>query len=557
MENEMGAIVDRPCGIETEFGVIVTNNPAKSFDQSSSGALFFNTFNPEWISSANPRIPWDASSRLAGDEDAQGEHSFFNDSGWKCSANKTLPNGARFYLDGSQLEISTPLCLSPLELVCWNRACYALLDAFCKKQREFNGIYFRIFRNNVAGESGEWIRESKVKLRNSFGCHENYTTRRAIPLEHLIRYLGCSWFIARTPIIGAGKVGCDASLPAPDIAFQISQRADFFSAINNAHTTHNRPLFNLRDVPYADPLRFRRVHVIAGDANMLQLPEYLKIGLTSLALMMIEDGEFPRELEFCNPVAAFHSVSWDLKFEKTYVMVGSNDQRSIIYVLQKYRDRFSDYIARRHPERRDLQRLVRFFSGVTDCLEKKDLPALYGKLDWVTKFYALDAYITKSGKSWKSADVMYRDYCYHDNDHENGFFFRGPHAPFAREKKLVSEKTIEIALANPPATRSRFIVETMRAYAENIASSNYWDKIYTKNPLDRGGRVIVFPDPTQRWRDENKKLFLLPWKEFIIEGERSGIIRIEPWHAPSEPLSTDESLDAIPEHLSLRDEHPH
>ncbi|MEK7636288.1 MAG: proteasome accessory factor PafA2 family protein [Patescibacteria group bacterium] len=555
MENETGAIINRPCGIETEFGIMVANPFSATHEQSLSGRLFFQTFNPEWIVSAHPHIPWNASSRLADDPDAR-EHDFFNDPKWKYSENMLLPNGARLYLDGSQLEISTPLCFGEWELVCWNRACYALVDAFCKKQRESSGIHFRVFRNNVAGEPKEWRGSSVAKRRSSFGCHENYTTRRAVPFERLTQCLGRSWFIARTPIIGAGKVGCDETLLSHDVKFQISQRADFFSALQGSQTTYDRPLFNTRDVPYADPSRFRRVHVIAGDANMLQLPEYLKIGLTSLALMMIEDNEFPRELEFCDPVSAFHRVSWDMKFEEKYDIVGSTKQRSITYILQKYRDYFGEYILRRYPKQRGLKLLMRFFSDISDCLEKKDFPALYGKLDWVTKFYLLDAYIAKSGKSWKSAEVAVRDYLYHDNDHTDGLFFRGPKAPFAQEKKLVSERMIGGACVNTPKTRSRFIVETTRTYAENIISSNYWDKIYLKDPLD-GEKTLVFSDPTCKWRDEDKKLFLLPWKGFVVEAMRSGIASIEPRYPSVKSLPANESSGEVPKRLSLDDECPH
>ena len=35
-------------------------------------------------------------------------------------------------------------------------------------------------------------------------------------------------------------------------------------------TLHNRPLVNTRDEPHATPSRFRRLHVICGDAKMAQ-----------------------------------------------------------------------------------------------------------------------------------------------------------------------------------------------------------------------------------------------------------------------------------------------
>jgi len=42
----------------------------------------------------------------------------------------------------------------------------------------------------------------------------------------------------------------------------------------------------------ADPEKYRRLHVIIGDANMSEVCTYLKVGTTSLVLGTIED-KFP------------------------------------------------------------------------------------------------------------------------------------------------------------------------------------------------------------------------------------------------------------------------
>ena len=55
-------------------------------------------------------------------------------------------------------------------------------------------------------------------------------------------------------------------------------------------TTLKRPIINTRDEPHADPEKYRRLHVIIGDANMCEISTYLKLGTTALVLAMIEDG---------------------------------------------------------------------------------------------------------------------------------------------------------------------------------------------------------------------------------------------------------------------------
>ena len=60
-----------------------------------------------------------------------------------------------------------------------------------------------------------------------------------------------------------------------------------------------RPIINTRDEPHADREKYRRLHVIVGDANMSEYTIYLRNGATAIVLAMIEDGAITRE-----PVAA-------------------------------------------------------------------------------------------------------------------------------------------------------------------------------------------------------------------------------------------------------------
>ena len=78
--------------------------------------------------------------------------------------------------------------------------------------------------------------------------------------------------------------------------FQLRQRADFFEVEVGLETTLKRPIINTRDEPHADAEKYRRLHVIIGDANLAELSTYLKLGTTSLVLAMIEDGEIGADL---------------------------------------------------------------------------------------------------------------------------------------------------------------------------------------------------------------------------------------------------------------------
>ena len=86
--------------------------------------------------------------------------------------------------------------------------------------------------------------------------------------------------------------------------YQISQRADFFSVLVSIDTMNRRPIINTRDEPHADSDKYRRLHVIIGDANMSEISGALKIGTTSLVLDLLEQRLCPMQIELHDPIAA-------------------------------------------------------------------------------------------------------------------------------------------------------------------------------------------------------------------------------------------------------------
>ena len=88
--------------------------------------------------------------------------------------------------------------------------------------------------------------------------------------------------------------------------FQLSQRADFFERTVGLETTIHRPMVNTRDEPHADDSRYRRLHVIIGDANLSHTATLLKFGTTSLVLKLVEHDRVP-DLELVDPCLLYTS----------------------------------------------------------------------------------------------------------------------------------------------------------------------------------------------------------------------------------------------------------
>ena len=116
---------------------------------------------------------------------------------------------------------------------------------------------------------------------------------RKTPFIDIIRGL-IPFFVTRQVFAGAGRVGIGTE--GRTQGFQLSQRADFFEVEVGLETTLKRPIINTRDEPHADADKYRRLHVIIGDANLAELSTYLKVGTTSLVLAMIEARALPRDL---------------------------------------------------------------------------------------------------------------------------------------------------------------------------------------------------------------------------------------------------------------------
>jgi proteasome accessory factor A len=115
----------------------------------------------------------------------------------------------------------------------------------------------------------------------SYGTHENYLMRRETPFSEIVAHL-TSFLVSRQVITGAGRVG--RGQDGTGVGFQVSQRADFFEVEVGLETTLKRPIINTRDEPHASADRYRRLHVIIGDANLCEVATLLKLGTTSLVL---------------------------------------------------------------------------------------------------------------------------------------------------------------------------------------------------------------------------------------------------------------------------------
>src|SRR3954452_6771108 len=283
--------IPKICGIETEYGVVLRGAPDPNPVLASS--LLINGFVDQ------RRVGWDFDDEQPG-RDARG---YARDGSQPPDiethlVNAVLTNGARYYVDHAHPEYSAPECSDALQAVLYDKAGERILARSMIAARRLlpPDQEIVVYKNNSDGKG------------NSYGCHENYLVDRAVPFGGLVRTL-IPWFVSRQIVCGAGKVGAENGAERCD--FQITQRADFFEEEVGLETPLKGPIVNTRDEPHADPQRYRRLHVIVGDANLCEVSTLLKVGTTAVVLCMIEDGFLDRDLSLATPVAAIRQVSHD------------------------------------------------------------------------------------------------------------------------------------------------------------------------------------------------------------------------------------------------------
>ena len=271
----------RVMGIETEYGISVPGHPHANAMLSSQPGR--QRVRARGARGAPGRARWDYDEetplRDARGFDltrAEADPSQLTDEDLGL-ANVILTNGARLYVDHAHPEYSSPEVTNP-------RDARALGQG---RRADHGATRPRSYRTCRAGAEVHLYKNNTDNKGASYGTHENYLMRRSTPFADIVEHL-TPFFVTRQVISGAGRVGIGQD--GRGTGFQLSQRADFFEVEVGLETTLKRPIINTRDEPHADPEKYRRLHVIIGDANLSEISTYLKLGTTALVLAMIEDG---------------------------------------------------------------------------------------------------------------------------------------------------------------------------------------------------------------------------------------------------------------------------
>ena len=377
-------------------------------------------------------------------------------------ANVILTNGARLYVDHAHPEYSSPEVTNPRDAVVWDRAGELVMErAAAATAGLFGGRQIVLYKNNTDNKGA------------SYGCHENYLMKRTTPFADIVRHL-IPFFITRQIFTGAGRLGVGQSGEVK--AFQLSQRADFFEVEVGLETTLKRPIINTRDEPHADPEKYRRLHVIVGDANLSEVATYLKMGTTAIILSMIESGAFG-EADFMpsDPVKEMHRVSHDVTL--SHRMEFEDGRRlSALDVQYQLLGAAEEFCRTRPDHETDVmtEDVLRRWRLVLDQLGADPLSAA-ATVDWVAKLVLMNGYIKRDGIAWDDARLQLIDLQYSDIRPGKGLAHKLVDS--GRMERLIDVSDVLAAVDSPPTdTRAYFRGECMRRYPESVAAAS-WDSV--------------------------------------------------------------------------------
>lgn len=385
-------------------------------------------------------------------QDAQRELSFV-----EIKSDLVLGNGARFYNDHAHPEYCTPECSSLDELVAHDRAGEQILMACARHMSEQIGSEVRLYKNNTDF------------MGHSYGCHENYLLPRSLPWENLANSIQ-AFLVTRQIYTGAGKFGVEAEDKFLSPGFQIAQRSDFFSELQSVDTMQRRPIINTRDEPHANPQRYRRFHVIIGDANMSPFATRLKVGATALVLeAMVRDPKrrYPR---LADPLRALPAISRDSTFQWLVDLLEAAPA-SAIDVQREYLRAVKDLCDLGQPERAEL---VRQWEEVLDDLSA-NVMRCRDRLDWVAKLAMIREFQEAQGIGDEDPWLQSLDLEYSRLDLQQGLYYGFEQSGAMRSS--VSAEAANQAMRHPPAsTRAYIRGKCIQKFSSAVLAAQ-WDHI--------------------------------------------------------------------------------
>lgn len=399
-----------------------------------------------------------------------------------------LLNGGRLYIDMGHVEYATPECHDLLDLVRADRAGDALLQCAVNEMGLSDEISF--IKNNIDHQT-----------LATFGSHENYLVPRDFPftergMEPLVAFL-----VTRQIFTGSGRVGAayvndsliSIDTEQPPVTYQISQRADYIVNKFYQWVQMNRSIVNTRDEPLADPVQYRRMHLLLGDSNMSEFATAMKFGTTKLVMDLVAENHAP-PISIMDPVRTIRGLSHDMS-----MMWRLQDSEGRILTAVEVQWQFFEAAARAYAGTgEDVDWVLKEWEILLTDLEKRDPSLVADRLDWAAKYQMIDRFREEEKLDWSDPWLESLDLEYHNIDPAKGLFLILEEE--GRHRRLVPPSALGSGRECPPAmTRAEGRSLAIRKLLENpdLSYIIQWFGVQV-NQSD----VLYMLDPLKTYRSE-------------------------------------------------------
>jgi proteasome accessory factor A len=375
-----------------------------------------------------------------------------------------LKNGSRAYFDVGHLEISTPEVVNAHDLVLYEKAGERIVDLARLKLESFHNVRIAAYKNNTDPDGV------------SYGSHENYCVPRGLDFPGAYVRSFVPWLVTRIIWCGAGDF--------IDRRYVLSPCAYLTSELISGGNLSNTGILHTRDEPHADPARWRRLHVIIGDALMSELGIYLRSFATSAVLQLMEAGELHDAPQLKEPLRDMWHMVEQLAPEQWRLELTDGKTVSPIEI-QRY------YLAKVEAggliETAQEKEALSEWEWILDKLEAGDINKLKRKVEWIMRLIEVERMIDRKGRDENVEIAAAKQY----SELNVG---RGIYARLESEgavDRILTDEEIKKAILEPPETRAAARVRLLEEYE---MGSIDWSEMSILTE-DGGYERIHLPDP--------------------------------------------------------------
>jgi hypothetical protein len=307
-----------------------------------------------------------------------------------------LENGARFYVDCSHPEMTTPECSNPWDVVRYMQAGERMLaDVAGEMMRRDPALAeVLLFKTNVdhGGSGATW------------GCHTSFMhlgNPEQFPAQ-IIPHL-----VSRIVYSGAGGL----ELVDGRLRFTLSPRVRFLKCEVSHSSTQERPIFHSKDETLAEA-GYHRLHIISGESLCSETALWLNMGATALIVALIDAGFSPGHVvRLKDPLGAMRRFTLDPTC-RAVAQTASGKRMTAVQIQRHYLDMVQAHVhAPFMPPWAG--RVCAQWRAMLDDLEAGAPGSMTTVLDWAMKLGLFLDHARRRGlglENWHHTDpVMRRD----------------------------------------------------------------------------------------------------------------------------------------------------